>query len=137
MTTTCLMSYEQFCLRLVYRVYMENHSQNILKYIYPIYAQFFQGYETTATSSYALIVLLSLYPEYQEKIYEEICQEFPDWNDNIENGDLNKLTYLDKFIKEAQRLLPAIPYITRIASKEIQIGIQFIETHEFRHSTKL
>lgn len=66
--------------------------------------------------------MLAIYPEYQEKIYDEICQVFPECNTEVVNNDLNKLIELNKFVKETQRLVPAVPFLTRYVNKEMIIG---------------
>lgn len=64
-----------------------------------------------------------MYPEYQERIYNEICEAFPEWTGHVGNEDLNKMIYLDQFIKEAQRLFPAVPLLSRYNAKDMTIGM--------------
>lgn len=82
-----------------------------------------QGYETTHTTSYIIFLLMGLYPEYQERVHNEICEVFPKWTGNVTNEDLSRLVYLEQFIKETQRLFPAIPLLTRYNSKEMIVGM--------------
>lgn len=66
--------------------------------------------------------LLAIYPECQEKVFQEIRSVLPGQNDDVTKEDINNMPYLDAFVKEAFRFLPVVPILTRIIKKDIQIG---------------
>uniref|UniRef100_A0A1I8MZI8 Uncharacterized protein n=1 Tax=Musca domestica TaxID=7370 RepID=A0A1I8MZI8_MUSDO len=74
------------------------------------------AFETTSSTLYFAILMLALYPEYQEKAYAEILQMFPE-NDSggfeITYNHISQLTYLDMFIKETLRVFPTVPLFSR------------------------
>ncbi|CAO1433857.1 unnamed protein product [Diamesa tonsa] len=84
------------------------------------------GHETVATTISHCIMFLSMYPEFQDKVAEEIFRIFPDQDDSlIDLQLLSKLTYMDCAIKETLRLLPNNPLFARqtIADFEITPGV--------------
>nr|QUF59379.1 cytochrome p450 CYP3045C2 [Brachionus angularis] len=65
------------------------------------------GYETTSTALSYCSYVLAIHPEEQEKLYEEISCVFSSANDsNINSESVQKLDYLDMFIKEVLRMYP-------------------------------
>lgn len=67
--------------------------------------------------SYA-ILLLAMYPEYQEQVFEEVLLIFPDkaLDNYVSYEDLNKLEFTERVIKETMRLFPAVPVMARNAT---------------------
>lgn len=66
--------------------------------------------------------LLAIYPETQEKLFQEIRSVLPGQNDDVTKEDVNNMPYLDAFLKEAFRFFPVVPVLTRIIKKDIRIG---------------
>ena len=73
------------------------------------------GYETTSTTLSYCTYILAKYPDEQQKLYDEISSFYAD--DLIDRDELNstsgpsadnvnKLEYLDMFIKEVLRMYP-------------------------------
>lgn len=63
-----------------------------------------------------------MYPECQEKVFEEIKK-----NNLADDGDISieqlaNLKYMDMFIKETLRLFPVAPYLTRMTIDELKLG---------------
>lgn len=79
--------------------------------------------ETTANLVATTIVFLSIYPEVQQKVYEEICQVYNDDAIEIDNDNLGQLKYLDMVIKETLRLFSPIPISARETIEELDIGL--------------
>jgi len=78
------------------------------------------GHETTANALTMECNCLGVYPEIQEKIYEEIKEKIGLQKIPTEK-DLNELIYLDCFIQEVLRLHTAIPLLpTRIAVEDVK-----------------
>lgn len=75
------------------------------------------------TVSHALYCL-AIYPEYQDKLYEELRELYP--NGEIEYERLNDSNLLEAFINESQRLYPALNRLMRVSEEEIEIkGVKF------------
>lgn len=82
----------------------------------------FKGFETTATSAANIMLLLATHPEKQEILFQELKTAFPKRRQDIPADILSNLPYLDCVVKEALRLMPSVPYLTRTAAKDIKIG---------------
>lgn len=68
------------------------------------------------------MLMLAMYPDLQERVYEE-CRSvsFAD-DEDITNESLAHLKYLDMFIKETLRMLPAVPFLTRATTSDVNVG---------------
>lgn len=66
--------------------------------------------------------MLALYPEYQEKVYQEILSVIPDKDAEFTQSDLDKLEFTELCIRETLRLFPAVPLIARTTSKSITLS---------------
>ncbi|KAH7639679.1 cytochrome p450-like protein [Dermatophagoides farinae] len=86
------------------------------------------GYETTATGLSFTLYLLAKYPEWQEKLREQIMTNFDnDKNDDYCQFDQNRQELLDRIWYESLRLYPpVISFITR----RLETGVDecFIES---------
>lgn len=66
-----------------------------------------------------------MFPEYQQRLFEEITSVLPNASAEITKEDLKQMPYLDMFIKETLRLFPAVPFLTRRVTKDTEIGKLF------------
>ncbi|KAH8357254.1 hypothetical protein KR084_012687 [Drosophila pseudotakahashii] len=100
------------------------------------------AFETTAHTVYHTLILLAMYPECQERVFNEIRELLPKAEDfEITNEDLQKLVYLDRVLNEAMRLIPSIPIVTRetvadlplsngvIIPKGVTLGVDIFSIH--------
>ncbi|MFG2136858.1 cytochrome P450 [Streptomyces sp. NPDC048650] len=78
------------------------------------------GHETTATSLAFTLHLLARHPKEQERVREEIDRVLADRTPTA--ADLDRLPYLTQALKEAMRLYPAAPVISRRAVEGTEIG---------------
>ncbi|ALC46388.1 Cyp313a5 [Drosophila busckii] len=80
----------------------------------------FGAFETTAnTVSYSLI-LLSMFPQYQQKAFEEILSLFPDRGDfEVTYADVQQMVYLDLIINESMRVMAPVPVVSRQTSEDV------------------
>ncbi|MFG2891687.1 cytochrome P450 [Streptomyces sp. NPDC048248] len=78
------------------------------------------GHETTATSMAFTLHLLAKHPEEQARVREEIDRVLADREPTAE--DLERLPCLTRAFKEAMRLYPAAPVVSRRAVEATEIG---------------
>lgn len=79
--------------------------------------------------------MLAMHPEHQERAYDE-CRthlQFDDDAVDITGDSLAGLEFLDRCIKESMRLIPAVPFLTRQLTRDVDIagitippGIEFV-----------
>lgn len=81
----------------------------------------FEGFDTTSMGLTFSLMNLSLYPEMQERCYQEIIENIDDF-ENLDISQLNKLKYLECFLKETMRLYPSVPVIMREAVNETKLA---------------
>ncbi|ELU37459.1 cytochrome P450 [Rhizoctonia solani AG-1 IA] len=79
------------------------------------------GHETTSTSTTWALYVLTKHPEVQRKLRQELLEsrlgEEPSMN------ELDKLPYLDNFVRECLRVHPAVPSTVREAAHEVNIPL--------------
>lgn len=80
------------------------------------------GNETTALSLSYIILLLAMHPDVQEKVYEELQTVFESQDKITKYEHIQRLTYLDRVIKEGMRVLPVVPFMMRTATADTQIS---------------
>ncbi|XP_068914668.1 cytochrome P450 4C1-like isoform X2 [Tenebrio molitor] len=81
--------------------------------------------ETTALTTSAVLLVLGMYPNIQENVFEELDTIFEKSDKDITLGEVNKMDYLKRVIKETMRLLPAVPFILRTLDQDVQIDSRF------------
>ncbi|XP_076335674.1 cytochrome P450 315a1, mitochondrial-like [Tachypleus tridentatus] len=79
---------------------------------------FLAAADTTSHATQWTLYMLAKYPECQEKVAEEVNRIIPS-REVIQEGHLQQLPYLKAVIKEALRLYPVAPFLTRILSQDI------------------
>ncbi|ODM92964.1 Cytochrome P450 4c3 [Orchesella cincta] len=79
----------------------------------------FEGHDTTSAAASWITFLLSLHPEYQAKVHQELDDIFgSDRTREVTMADLAKMKYLECCIKEGLRLFPSVPLIGRKLTKD-------------------
>ncbi|MDN2922142.1 cytochrome P450, partial [Campylobacter coli] len=71
------------------------------------------------------VYLLSLYPDEQEKSYNEIIQVLQ--GENIQISHLNQFRYLTHIFKESLRLYPPVGFFAREAKKDTKVRDKMIK----------
>ncbi|KEP48914.1 cytochrome P450 family protein [Rhizoctonia solani 123E] len=79
------------------------------------------GHETTSTSTTWALYVLTKHPEVQRKLRQELLESR--LGDEPSMNDLDKLPYLDNFVKECLRVHPAVPSTVREAAHEVHIPV--------------
>nr|XP_043067632.1 probable cytochrome P450 313a3 [Drosophila bipectinata] len=75
--------------------------------------------DTTSVTVNHNLILLAMFPKYQELVFEELKGVFPAGGDfEVEHEDLQKLLYLDHVFNETLRLFPPIPFSIRDATED-------------------
>ncbi|XP_039479318.1 uncharacterized protein LOC120443936 [Drosophila santomea] len=82
----------------------------------------FEGYDTTSIGLIFGLMNMSLYPDEQEKCFQEIQEHIDDELTNLDSGQLNKLKNLEYFIKETMRLYPSVPAMGRETARETELA---------------
>ncbi|BFF89875.1 probable cytochrome P450 313a3 [Drosophila madeirensis] len=81
------------------------------------------GFETTGITVFSTLTFLAMFPEYQEAVFEELKDVFPNVGDfDVSYEDLQKLVYLDRVLKESMRLIPAVPLVPRETSHDVRLS---------------
>ncbi|XP_044736897.1 cytochrome P450 4C1-like [Chrysoperla carnea] len=80
------------------------------------------GHETTSIGTSTCLYLLSINPEVQEKVVEELNDIFGNDTRAPSYEDLQKLSYLERTIKESQRLMPSIAEFQRYIKEDFPIN---------------
>ncbi|XP_039216204.1 cytochrome P450 3A24-like [Crotalus tigris] len=80
----------------------------------------FGGYETTGTALSFMSYCLAMYPDVQEKLYQEINETFPNQAPPTYEG-IQQMEYLDMVVNETFRLYPPGVRIDRVCKKTVEI----------------
>lgn len=79
------------------------------------------GHDTTSAGISFTLYVLGLYPDVQEKVYEEIESIFHGTDRPATLADLNEMKYLERVIKESMRIYSPVPTMGRILSEDVQL----------------
>ncbi|XP_037713501.1 uncharacterized protein LOC119549472 [Drosophila subpulchrella] len=82
----------------------------------------FEGYDTTSIGLIYGLMNMSLYPDKQEICFQEIQEHIDDELSNLDINQLNKLKYLEYFVKETMRLFPSVPSMGRETNQETELA---------------
>ena len=81
----------------------------------------FEGHDTTSTGMTFTLLLLAHNSEVQEKLFQEI-QEVTGGGNELTVDDLNKMSYMERVLKESLRIYPPVPYISRALTEDFEHG---------------
>jgi cytochrome P450 len=96
------------------------------------------GHETTATWCKWIFFCIAMYPDIQEKVYQDICKHLPKQQQEAKEekhgeeqqlppttfglGDIETMDYFNAFLQEVIRLYPPPAYIARLNNYEEVLG---------------
>ncbi len=83
------------------------------------------AHDTITSSATSLIYYLAKHPEWQDKIRKE-CLKIAPAGQPVQYSDLGKMTVTEMAFKEALRLIPPVPSISRRALKDFTFHNHFI-----------
>ena len=89
---------------------------------------FFAGFDTSSTIMAAALHFLGKHPEFQERLYEDICEavEANDGSQDLNYNTVQNMEYLDMFVHETLRLYPLTP-LERLCVKDYKVpGTDFV-----------
>ncbi|ALC49760.1 Cyp4s3 [Drosophila busckii] len=74
----------------------------------------FEGHDTTSSAIAFAIYELSRHAEVQQRVYEEALE--------LQGREKESMPYLEAVIKETLRLYPSVPFFSRVALEDLQVG---------------
>ncbi|VEN35567.1 unnamed protein product [Callosobruchus maculatus] len=81
----------------------------------------FGGTDTTSNATVYTLLMLGLYPDVQQRVYEEVMDVIGPEN-SVETEHLLKLEYTERVIKESMRLFPVVSIVSRYVAEDVEIG---------------
>ena len=86
----------------------------------------FEGHDTTSAALNMAFYELARNPRVRQKLNEEVDEIFRgDCTRDVTNDDLNKMTYVDAFIREVLRLYPSVPVHARELEAPLKINDKY------------
>jgi len=83
----------------------------------------FGAFETTANTVAYTLILLSMFPKYQQKAFEEILTLFPKTGDfEVTYADTQQMVYLDLVINESMRVMAPVPVVSRQTTQDVLLS---------------
>ncbi|CAB3362144.1 Hypothetical predicted protein [Cloeon dipterum] len=79
----------------------------------------FAGHDTVTTASCWVLFILGTYPEFQNKVMDELHQVFGSSGRAPTMNDLAEFKFLERCIKETLRLYPSVPFFERHLREDV------------------
>ena len=76
------------------------------------------GHETTSTWVYFALYALALYPDVQDRLFDDVVKQAPKSISEIKIDHIEKMTYMDAFLNEVLRVYPPVGFITRVNTQD-------------------
>lgn len=81
------------------------------------------GIDTTAVTLHHALILLAMFPQYQDNVFDELKEVYPDSGDfEVEYEELQKLVYLDRVLNETLRLIPSAGITVRNSKEDFRLS---------------
>ncbi|KAK5638116.1 hypothetical protein RI129_012411 [Pyrocoelia pectoralis] len=78
------------------------------------------GSDTTASMNSFIFIMLGMFPDVQEKVYQEVIDVLGPCR-SVEASDLGRFTYMERVMRETMRIFPVGPLLGRAITKDIQL----------------
>ncbi|XP_065354678.1 probable cytochrome P450 313a4 [Calliphora vicina] len=83
----------------------------------------FGAFETTANTIAYTLMLLAMFPEYQEKAFEELFSIFPDRGYlEVTYQNTQDMIYMDMILNETMRIMAPVPIVSRQTSHDVRLS---------------
>ncbi|CAK9799487.1 Cytochrome P450 4C1 [Anthophora quadrimaculata] len=82
----------------------------------------FRGHDTTAMAICFAVMLFAEHKEIQDRARAEVKEVMNENGNKLSWATLQKFPYLDRCIKEALRLYPSVPFISRAPEADVQLS---------------
>ncbi|XP_039947687.1 probable cytochrome P450 313a4 isoform X1 [Bactrocera tryoni] len=83
----------------------------------------FGAFETTSNTLMYILMLLAMFPQYQDKVFDEVCSIYSSKDDNeITYSDTQLMIYLDMVINETMRVMAPVPLVARQTEQEVRLS---------------
>lgn len=84
----------------------------------------FGGNDTSAHAASLVILMLAMYPHYQDRVVEELNDIFGNLPVDcpITMEHINKMIFLEQIMRESMRLFPSGPFLARHCTEPIEIS---------------
>ncbi|XP_017040960.2 probable cytochrome P450 313a2 [Drosophila ficusphila] len=81
------------------------------------------AFETTAETVFHTLVLLAMFPKFQDMVFHELKELFPSTGDfEVTYEDLLKMDYLERVVNETLRLIPSLPMVSRETTDDLLLS---------------
>ncbi|KAK7579864.1 hypothetical protein V9T40_000493 [Parthenolecanium corni] len=100
----------------------DNHSLSVQDIREEVDTFMFEGHDTTSAALGWVIFSVGNHPDVQQKIYEELDEIFGNSDRPPNNNDLARMKYLECVLKEAMRLFPPVPVLSRRLVVDTKMG---------------
>ncbi|XP_013107123.2 probable cytochrome P450 313a4 isoform X1 [Stomoxys calcitrans] len=81
------------------------------------------AFETTANTIGFALILLAMFPEYQQKVFEELLAIFPKRGDfEVTYENVRDMIYMDMVLNESMRIFTPVPLVARQNSKDLKLS---------------
>lgn len=83
----------------------------------------FGAFETTANTIAYTLILLAMFPEYQQRVFEELLSIFPKRGDfDVTYSNTQDMVYMDLVLNETMRIMAPVPIVSRQTSHEVLLS---------------
>ncbi|KAK0073592.1 hypothetical protein PV326_013263, partial [Microctonus aethiopoides] len=89
----------------------------------------FEGHDTTAMGLCFTLLLLAEHNDIQQRVRDEIDEALKKCEGHMGITELQQLPYLERCIKEALRLYPSVPFISRQITHDMQLKNHLIPAY--------
>lgn len=98
----------------------EGHGLSLDELVGHLNLMFIAGHETSANALCWTLLMLTQHPVIAKRLQQEVRSTLAGQTPTI--GDLRRMPFLERVVKESLRLFPPVPYIGRVAVTDMALG---------------